>query len=117
MFDIAKADKLFGYIHSDYSTGQIAKVGTLCKIVQTELLEDGRQYVALEGVGRFAVRRIVKTLPYVVADVETNILDSVPADLIAIEKLEYSVYDALKYYMRLMKCYGPNKVLIHFNVL
>ena len=96
MFDVAKSDKLFGYIHTDLRTGRIATVGTLCKITETELLEDGRQYVALEGIGRFNVRRIVKTLPYVVGDVDTTFDDDIPENTQAVQELELSVYDALK---------------------
>lgn len=108
MFDVQSSDKLFGYIHTNQKTGQIASYGTLCKITETELLEDGRQFVALEGVGRFHVKKIVKTLPYIVGDVELGIEDDIPSDPQAIIKLEFEVYDALKYYIRLMKSYAPN---------
>jgi Lon protease-like protein len=47
MFDIAQKDDVFGYIHSE--GGKIASVGTLCKVVDRQLLDDGRQYIALEG--------------------------------------------------------------------
>ena len=43
MFDCANSDELFGYIHTDYKTGSIAKYGTMCKIIDRRLLEDGRQ--------------------------------------------------------------------------
>ena len=43
MFDCANSDELFGYIHTDYKTGNIAKYGTMCKIIDRRLLEDGRQ--------------------------------------------------------------------------
>ena len=43
MFDCANSDELFGYIHTDYRTGNIAKYGTMCKIIDRRLLEDGRQ--------------------------------------------------------------------------
>jgi len=112
MFDISNTDKLFGYIHTDSKTGQIASVGTLCKIKDIELLEDGRQYIALEGIGRFNVQKIVKTLPYVLAEVETDIQDEVPVDVEADVKVETALYDSLKYYMRIMKTYQPNKNMV-----
>jgi Lon protease-like protein len=40
MFDLSQSDDIFGYIHSD--GGQIASIGTLCKITQRQLLDDGR---------------------------------------------------------------------------
>jgi ATP-dependent Lon protease len=106
MFDIAKNDDMFGYIHSD--GGRIASVGTMCKVVDRQLLEDGRQYIALEGVSRFRVERISKTLPYIVADVACDIEDEEPANIVAAAQLEKDVYCALKFYMRIMKSYQPN---------
>jgi len=111
MFDVANSDELFGYIHTNQKTGQIASVGTLCKIVDRQLLEDGRQYIAIEGVGRFKVNKILKTLPYVLAEVEPDLLDDV-VDVEASKELEIEVYQALKYYMRLMKCYDGNKGMV-----
>lgn len=112
MFDISNSDKLFGYIHTDSKTGQIGCVGTLCKIRDIELLEDGRQYIALEGIGRFSVQKIVKTLPYILAEVETDLHDDQPIDIEADAKMEISLYDSLKYYMRIMKTYEPNKNMV-----
>jgi len=66
MFDVSQNDDMFGYIHSE--GGQIASIGTLCKITRRQLLEDGRQFIELEGVGRFKVRKIVKTLPVTHSD-------------------------------------------------
>lgn len=53
----------------------IAKYGTACKIIERKLLEDGRQVIGFEGIGRFKVRKILKTLPYMLAEVEPNIDD------------------------------------------
>lgn len=108
MFNVAKSDNLFGYIHTDRQTGQIASIGTLCRITETELLEDGRQYVALEGVSRFEVRKITKTLPYMVAEVELDYQDEMIPDK-KLQDLELSVYDSLKYYMRLLRAAGKEE--------
>lgn len=81
MFDCANSDDMFGYIHTDGRTGAIASVGTICKITDRQLLEDGRQYIAVEGVGRFKVRKILKTLPYILAEVEPGLNDDVPSDI------------------------------------
>lgn len=111
MFDCANSDDMFGYIHTD-NNGRIACVGTLCKIVDRQLLEDGRQFITVEGVRRFRVNKILKTLPYVLAEVETFENDDEPEDDGAVAKLEGEVYDALKYYVRLMKSYEPNKGMV-----
>ena len=112
MFDCSNSDDMFGYIHTNPQTGEIGSIGTMCKITDRELLEDGRQYIAVEGVTRFRVRKILKTLPYVLAEVEPYIQDDAPKNSeeeINAAKLEREVYDCLKYYMRLMKLYAPNK--------
>ena len=112
MFDCSNSDDMFGYIHTNPETGEIASIGTMCKITDRELLEYGRQYIAVEGVTRFRVRKILKTLPYVLAEVEPYIQDTAPKtseEELSVSKLEREVYDALKYYMRLMKLYAPNK--------
>jgi len=111
MFDISNSDDTFGYIHTNPSTGQIAKVGTLCKVTDRQLLDDGRQFIALEGVSRFTVTKLVKTLPYIVADVELNLIDDA-VDEAQAKVLEQEVYSALKYYMRLMKTAESNKAMV-----
>ena len=112
MFDCANSDELFGYFMTD-NTGRIASVGTLCKIVERRLLEDGRQLIQIQGVGRCRARKILKTLPYVLAEVEPEIHDEPPAkgEAEAI-KLERETWDAVKYYMRLMRSYEPNKRMV-----
>lgn len=112
MFDCAKGDDRFGYIFSDPS-GQIGKYGTVCKIVDRELLDDGRQYIALQGESRFRVRRILRTLPYVVAEVDTDIEDDhKEMDEEKCAQLEKEVYNTLKYYVRLMKEYPRTKKMM-----
>mmetsp|Transcript_3457 Transcript_3457/g.4763 ORF Transcript_3457/g.4763 Transcript_3457/m.4763 type:complete len:241 (-) Transcript_3457:89-811(-) len=94
--------------HSNSQTGEIASIGTLCKVTDRQLLEDGRQYISLEGVSRFRVTKILKTLPYILAEVEPNYMDDVVDEAVA-DKIERETYDALKYYIRLMRTYEANK--------
>lgn len=114
MFDCAKSDDCFGYIHTDRRSGAIASIGTLCKISDRQLLPDGRQYIAIDGKCRFRVRKILKTLPYILAEVETNVEDTFPSieEAGVAAKLEREVYDALKYYIRLMRSYPPNSKMV-----
>ena len=111
MFDCANKDDRFGYIFSDPS-GQIGAYGTMCKIVDRELLEDGRQYIAFQGESRFKVRRILKTLPYVTAEVVVDIDDVNESRTEECAKLEHEVYNTLKYYVRLMKEYPRTKNML-----
>lgn len=111
MFDCANSDELFGYIHTDGRTGSIAKFGTMCKIVDRQLLDDGRQFIAFEGVGRFSVRKIMKTLPYVLGEVDCNVQDVVasPDQEGKAMELERQTYVLLKSYIRLVKALDPRK--------
>lgn len=109
MFDIANSDDMFGYVHSNPTTGQIASIGTMCKVIDRQLLEDGRQYIALQGIGRFRVNKILKTLPYIVGEVEPNFSDQPVADKVLAERLEKEVYNYLKYYLRLCKAYDSSR--------
>lgn len=109
MFDIAKTDDMFGYIHCDYSTGRLASVGTLCRVVERNLLEDGRQQISLGGIGRFRINKIITTLPYMQAEVETDIQDDDVSDEAAADKLEKDVYNYLKYYLRIFRYYNPDR--------
>ena len=118
MFDCSQKDDRFGYIFSDPS-GQIGSYGTVCRIVDRELLDDGRQHIAIEGESRFKVRRILKTLPYVVAEVDVNVEDEDDDDNARGDgddeqcaELEREVYDTLKYYVRLMKEYPRTKKMM-----
>ena len=111
MFDCANSDDTFGYFMVDGS-GRIASVGTMCKIVERRLIEDGRQVIQIVGVGRCRVNKILKTLPYVMAEVEPDLVDDsppAPQGEVSAVKLERETWDALKYYMRLMRSYEPNK--------
>ena len=110
MFDISQKDDMLGYIQIE-SSGQIAQVGTLCKVVERYLLEDGRQIITLEGRDRFKVRRILKTLPYVTAEV--NLIDDDLTSNSELSKtLEREVYDYLKYYVRITRAISQNKDLV-----
>ncbi|KAJ1406225.1 PUA-like domain-containing protein, partial [Ochromonadaceae sp. CCMP2298] len=111
MSNISKADETFGYIHTNSRTGEIASVGTICKVVDRQVLEDGRQNIALEGVGRFRVNKILNTLPYMVAEVEPFLMDAAAEEAEA-AKVEKEVFCSLKYYLRLLRSYDKNSTMV-----
>jgi Lon protease-like protein len=113
MFDIAQTDDMFGYIHSD--GGRLGTVGTICRVVERKLEDDGRQLIRLEGVERFRVNKISKTLPYIVANVHFPYTDTVPVDVdeeANAAKLAMEVWQYLKFYVRMMRLYGPNQDMV-----
>lgn len=108
MFDCAeKYDDYFVHVYV-HREGTIAAVGTLCKITYRQLEDDGRQVIVIRGEGRVRVRKILKTLPYVTAEVETAVNDRPPESEAEVAKLAQDAYDQLKYYMRLLKSHPPN---------
>jgi Lon protease-like protein len=123
MYDVAKKDDLFGLINFNSATGQIASIGTLCKIIGRHLLEDGCQLISLQGISRFQLNRIESTLPYHVADVTTELEDSVEKDMTMDEigemltLLESETYSNLKFYMRMLKCYPNNAKIVLSSAL
>lgn len=97
------ADDSFGYIHAHPRTGQIATYGTLCKVIDRRMLEDGRHLISVVGVDRFRLQRIDRTLPYVVGEVDTNVPDVPPSDMEEVISLEKEVYHYLKFHIRLLR--------------
>ena len=110
MFDISQIDDCFGYIHTE--GGRIASVGTLCKVVNRELLEDGRQLIELEGKERFFLKGIKKTLPYMIGEVVSGLTDDQVEEEIKAQELEKDVWRYVKYYLRLMRAYEPNAKMV-----
>ena len=115
MFDIAKSDDTFGYVYTNPQTGQIASFGTLCKVSNRVLREDGGQFISFNGFDRFQIKRITKTLPYIVAEVE-QVFDTAVAYEPAAALLEMEVYNYLKYYMRLLRQIKGNNLVISQSV-
>ena len=103
--DISRKDECFGYIYVDEDGPgkiNIGSVGTICKVTRKILLEDGTNVIFFDGTERFLIKRIVKTLPYFVAEVEP-IADERPTDVLSATELEVEVYSMLKCYMRLLQ--------------
>merc|ERR1712070_318602 len=111
MFDVAQKDDIFGYIHTNPQNGAIAEIGTMCKITDRQLLDDGRQFIAVQGTGRFRVNKIIKTLPYVLAEVEPFDSDDEVAEEV-VAPLENEVYNYLKYYLRLLGSHDSSKNIV-----
>ena len=78
MEDCQNSDELFGYIHSQ--DGVVASVGTLCKVVERQVMEDGRQLISINAISRFTVRKVMPegTAMYTLAEVEPDLKDKMP---------------------------------------
>jgi Lon protease-like protein len=76
-----EGDKSLGIvlIKSGSEVGEPAtphSTGTMCELVQTSDMEDGRMLVSVAGKQRFHIKQITQTRPYMAADVD--LLDDFP---------------------------------------
>ncbi len=105
MFHISQKDDQFGIILSNPVTGQLANIGTVCKIIDRKLNEDGTQYISVQGIQRFELIEIEKTSPYITALVHLNVSDEeVPtSDEMRCRNIELDIYSSLKLHQRLVR--------------
>ncbi|KAF8405299.1 hypothetical protein HHK36_010201 [Tetracentron sinense] len=68
MHTLLQTDLRFGVIYSDTATGT-AEVGCVGEVVKHERLVDDRFFLICKGQERFRVKKIVRTKPYLVAEV------------------------------------------------
>ncbi|XAR61706.1 Endopeptidase La [Bertholletia excelsa] len=68
MHTLLQTDLRFGVIYSDAATGT-ADVGCVGEVVKHERLVDDRFFLICKGQERFRVTRLVRTKPYLVAEV------------------------------------------------
>ncbi|KAF5806680.1 putative endopeptidase La [Helianthus annuus] len=68
MHTLLQTDLRFGVIYTDATTGT-ADVGCVGEVVKHERLVDDRFFIICKGQERFRVTRIVRTKPYLVAEV------------------------------------------------
>ncbi|XP_020261735.1 uncharacterized protein LOC109837790 [Asparagus officinalis] len=69
MHTLLQSDLRFGIVYSDNSTGTF-DVGCVGEIVKHEKLVDDRFFIICEGQERFRVINLVRTKPYLVAEVQ-----------------------------------------------
>lgn len=102
MNDVENAGNLLGRCFVS-SSGAIGLVGSFCNIVERKKLKDGKGFYIVEAHSRFKIRRILKTEPYIRAEVE--MIDDVDfmGDSDTCEKLCKDVYCELKAYLRIAR--------------
>lgn len=67
-------DKMFGVVCSD-GAGGLCEVGTAVQIVERNLQPDGSQILFTVCRSRFKIRKILQEEPYMICEVEYNIVD------------------------------------------
>ena len=114
MNDAYKGDKEIGIVCSN-AEGKVAEVGTLLRITDRTLKDDGRQAITTVSRQRFRILEVVQEEPYLVADVLYPLVDeeivsntsgSLEPD---IEALEREVYQVLRDILALSNTVLRNK--------
>lgn len=108
--NICNDDKLFGITYADPDDGRISKIGTLCMVKKHNDFNDDLYQIEYEAIKRFNVKKLVRTLPYLVAEIANIKDDPVPEDQEEyVRNLEREIYGYLKYYTRILRAEPNNK--------
>jgi Lon protease-like protein len=108
MNDVETKDKNLGRCFVD-EVG-IGSVGSLCHIVEKRKLEDGKGFFIIEATSRFRVRKILRSDPYLRAEVEMIDDIDVVGDSELCENLCRDVYAELKAYLRVARYMNADDV-------
>lgn len=87
-------DGLFGFCYYSQVQQKLSLVGTLARIKERKLLEDGRTLVLIEGIERFYLEEIVAEKPYFKAKVQPFQDYTENNDIL--EQLEQAVFDEVR---------------------
>ena len=93
-----------------YSTSQqkLGLVGTLARIKNRKLLDDGRVFATVEGVSRFYLSEFYSEKPYLKARVKI-LSDYTEVTEEVLDNLELEVFDELRTNLKLMEHIFPSK--------
>lgn len=64
-------DGYFGFSHFSQNNRKLSLVGTLARVKDRKLMNDGRTFVIIEGVKRFYITDFISEKPYIKARVQT----------------------------------------------
>jgi ATP-dependent Lon protease len=108
----------FGYSFYSQEVAKLALVGTLARIRKVERLEDGGQYVFMEGYQRFYIQELVSDKPYLKARIQYYYDYTKYTSAEELEKLGQQLLDELRYSVKLMRIlYPQNNYTLNEDVL
>jgi hypothetical protein len=100
----ASEDKIVGrcFLSDDE---RIGTVGSLCRIVESRKLEDGKGFFVIEAFQRFRIVNIKQRVPYTIAEVELDWTDEMPntSEIKECMTLASDIYCGLKSYFRISR--------------
>lgn len=109
-------DGLFGYSHYSQQNRKLSLVGTLARIKNRKLLNDGRTFVIIEGVKRFYITDFVSERPYVKAKVCT--FGDYSENPTILDALEQKIFKEVRVNIKFMELLYPSKTyVIGANIL
>ena len=101
-------DGVFGFSFTSQALQKLALVGTLARIKQRKILEDGRTFVQIEGIDRFYIQEVVNEKPYIKARVQEYSDFTETTDYV-LDMMESQIFDEVRFNMKLMKILFPTK--------
>lgn len=101
-------DGVFGFSFTSQALQKLALVGTLARIKQRKILEDGRTFVQIEGIDRFYIQEVVNEKPYIKSRVQEYHDFSETTDYV-LDMMEAQIFDEVRFNMKLMKILFPTK--------
>lgn len=101
-------DGVFGFTYTSQQYQKLGLVGTLARVKQRKILEDGRTFVAIEGLERFFIKELITEKPYIRAKVQ-SFSDYTESSELVMDMMEAQIFDEVRFNMRLMKILFPSK--------
>lgn len=100
--------KTFGMCYYSHADHKVGLVGTIVKLKDRRMEEDGRVVAMVEGTERFYIEKVVADKPYIVANVRT-FHDYTDTDEDFLEALETNVLNEILCSLKYMEIMFPNK--------
>jgi len=100
-------EEVFGFVYLNPQAQKLALVGTLARIKNRVLLEDGRSIVTVEGIKRFFIKEFISDKPYIKARIQT--FDDYTEDEGILDALELDIFDEVRFNVKLMELLFPSR--------
>lgn len=99
---------VFGFCYYSSTQNRLALVGTLARVKERKILDDGRSFVVIEGLERFYIDEITSERPYLKGKVQV-FGDYTESSPVVLDELELRLFHELRKNMRMMETLFPSK--------
>jgi len=98
----------FGFTHYSQSNQKLALVGTIARIKDRKILNDGRSFMVVEGIRRLFIKEFLSESPYMIAKVKLiNDWTECRADVV--DTMERKIFSLVKRNVKMMEILFPEK--------